>query len=82
MRAIETKRMRSAGHVARMGDRRGAYWVLVERPEERRPIVSRRREWEDNIKKDLQDMGWIDMEWINVAKVRERWRALVNSVMW
>ena len=76
MRAIETKRMRWAGHVARMGDRRGAYWVLVERPKGKRPIG-----WEDNIKMDLQEMGWLGMKWINLAGDRERWRALVNSVM-
>jgi len=73
--------MRWAGHVARMGDRRGAYWVLVEGPEGKRPIGSRRHEWEDNIKKDIQEMGWVGMKWINLAQVRERWRALVNSVM-
>jgi hypothetical protein len=51
-------RMRRAGHLTRMGEKRGAYRILVWRPEERRPLGRPRRRWEDNIKIDLQDVGW------------------------
>jgi hypothetical protein len=55
---IKSRRMRWAGHVARMGERIGAYRVLVGRPEGRRPLGRPRRKWEDNIKMDLQEVGW------------------------
>jgi hypothetical protein len=55
---IWTRRMRWAGHVARMGEKRGAYRILVGRPEGRRPLGRPRRIWEDNIKMDLQAVGW------------------------
>jgi hypothetical protein len=64
-----------------MGERRGAYRVLVGKPEGRRPLGRPRRRWEDNIKIDLQEVGWGDMDWINLAQDRDRWRALVNAVM-
>jgi hypothetical protein len=54
--------------------------ILVGRPEGRRPLGRHRRRWEDNIKMCLQEVGW-DMEWIELAQDRERWRALVNAVM-
>jgi hypothetical protein len=68
-------RMRRPGHVARMEEKRGAYRILVGRPEGRRPLGRSRCRWEDNIKMDLQDMGW-DMDWIELAEDRDRWRAL------
>jgi hypothetical protein len=58
IRVIKSRRMRWVGHVARMGERRGAYMILVWRPEGRRPLGSPRRGWEDNIKMDLQEVGW------------------------
>jgi hypothetical protein len=58
IRVIIPRRMRWAGHVARMGEKRCAYRILVGRPEERRPLGRPRRRWEDNIKVDLQDLGW------------------------
>jgi hypothetical protein len=58
IRVIKSRKMRWAGHVARMGDRRGAYRVLVGRPEGRRPLGRPRRRWKDNIKMDLQQVGW------------------------
>ena len=55
--------------------------VLVGKPEGKRPLGGPRHRWEDNIKMDLQEMGQGDMDWINLAQVRDRWRALVNTVM-
>jgi hypothetical protein len=65
IRVIKSRRMRWAGHVARMGEKRGAYRNLVGRPEGRRPLGRRRRRWEDNIKMDLE-VGW-GMDWIELA---------------
>jgi hypothetical protein len=64
-----------------MGEGRGAYRVLVGRPEGRRPLGRPRRRLEDNIKMDLQEVGWGDMDWIDMAQDRDRWRALVSAVM-
>jgi hypothetical protein len=64
-----------------MGDRRGAYWVLVGKPEGERPFGRARRRWEKNIKIDLQEVGWEDVDWIDMAQDRDRWRALVSAVM-
>jgi hypothetical protein len=64
-----------------MGEERGAYRILVGRPEGRRPLGRPRRRWEDNIKMDLREVGWGGMNWIELAQDRDRWRALVNAVM-
>jgi hypothetical protein len=64
-----------------MGEKRGTYRILVERPEGRRPLGRPRYRWEDNIKIDLQEVGWAGMHWIELAQDRDRWRALVNAVM-
>jgi hypothetical protein len=64
-----------------MGEERGAYRILVGRPEGRRPLARPRRRWEDNIKMDIQEVGWGGMNWIELAQDRDRWRALVNAVM-
>jgi hypothetical protein len=64
-----------------MGEGRGAYRILVERPEVRRPLGRPGHRWEDKIKMDLQEVGWGDMDWIHMAQDRDRWRALVNVVM-
>ena len=73
--------MRWAGHVARMGERRGIYRVLVWKSEGKRPLGRPRRRWEDNIKMDLQEVGCRIMDWIELAQDRDRWPALVNGVM-
>jgi hypothetical protein len=64
-----------------MGERRGAYRGLVGKPEGRSPIERPRHRWEDNIKMDLREVGCGGMDWINLAQDRDRWRALVNTVM-
>jgi hypothetical protein len=78
---IKSRRMWWAGHVARMGEERGAYRILVGTPEGRRPLGRPRRRCEDNIEMDLQEVGWEGVDWIDMAQDRDRWRALVNAVM-
>jgi len=73
--------MRWAGHVARMGERRVVYRVLVGKPEGKRPLGIPRRRWEDNIKLDLQEVGCGGMDWIELAQDRDRWRTFMNAVM-
>jgi hypothetical protein len=68
------------GACSTYGDRRGAYRILVKRPEGRRPLGRHRPSWEDNIKMNLQEVEW-SMNWIELAQDRDRWRALVNAVM-
>jgi hypothetical protein len=80
IRVIKSRRMRW-GHVARMGDRRGAYGILVGRPEGKRPLRRPRPRWDDNIKMDLEEVGWCGMDWIDLAQDRDRWRAVVIAVM-
>jgi hypothetical protein len=81
VRVIKTRKMRWAGHVACMGEERGAYNILVGRLEGRRPLGRPRRRWEDNIKMYLWEIGFADVDWIDFAQDRDRWRALVNTVM-
>jgi ribosome biogenesis protein Nip4 len=64
-----------------MGEVRGAYNILIGRPEGRRLLRRPRRRWEDNIKRDIREIGFGDVDWIHWAQDRERWRALVNTVM-
>ena len=78
VRVIKSIRMRWAGHVARMGKRRGVYRVLVGNPEGKRSLGRHRRRWKDNIKMDIQEVGCGSMDWIELAQDRDRWRALVN----
>ncbi|KAJ4440065.1 hypothetical protein ANN_08196 [Periplaneta americana] len=81
IRNIKSRRLRWAGHVARMGESRNAYRVLVGRPEGKRPLGRQRRRWEDNIKMDLREVGYDDRDWINLAQDRDRWRAYVRAAM-
>jgi hypothetical protein len=78
---MKPKRMRWAGHVARMGEKRNRYRILVGKPEGKRPLGRPRRRWVNNIKMDLREIGWDDMHWIDLAQDRDQWRALVNTVM-
>jgi len=73
--------MRWAGHVARMGEERGVYMVLVGKPEGRRPLGRPRRRWVDNIRTDLQEVGCEYMDWIGLVQDRDRWRTLVSAVI-
>jgi hypothetical protein len=73
--------MRWEGHVAGMWEKRNAYRLLVGKPEGMRPLGRPRHRWVDNIKMDLGEVGWGDVDWIGLAKDRNTWRALVNSVL-
>jgi hypothetical protein len=81
IRIIKSRRMRWAGYVARMGEKRNVYRLLVGKAERWRPLGSPRRRWVDNIRMDLGEVGWCDVDWIGLAKDRNRWRALVNWVL-
>jgi hypothetical protein len=81
IRIIKSGRMRCAGHVARMGEKRNAYTLLVGKPEGKRRLGRPRLRWVDNIRMDLGEVGWGDVDWIGLAKDRNRWRAVVNSVL-
>jgi hypothetical protein len=72
LRVIKWRRMRWAGHVARMGEERGVYKVLMGKPEGRRPLGRPRRRWEDNIRMDLQEVGCGGVDWIGLAQDRDR----------
>ena len=81
VRVIKSRRMRWAGHVARMGEERGVYRLLVGKPEGRRPVGRPRRRRVDNIRMDLPELGCGYMDWIELAQDRDRWRTLVSVVM-
>jgi hypothetical protein len=81
VRVIKSRKMRWAGHVACMGEGRGVYRVLVGRPEGKRPLGRPRRRWEDNIKMDLREIGFVGANWIQLAQDRVQWRACVNTVI-
>jgi hypothetical protein len=78
----ESRRMRWARHVARMGEGRGAYRVLVGRPEGKIPLGIPRLMWEDNIKMDLGEIEIDGANWIRLAQDRVQWRAFLNTVMY
>jgi len=81
IRVIQSRRMRWAGHVARMVETRDVYRVLMGKPERKRPLGRPRHRWEDNIKINLQEVGCGGMDWTDLAHDKDRWRALVNAVM-
>jgi len=81
VRVIKSRRMRWAGYVARMGEEREAYRVLVGKPEGKRPLGRPRRRRVDNIMMDVQEVGCGYMDWIGLAQDRDRRRTLVSAVM-
>ena len=81
VRVIKSRRIRWAGHVAHMGEERGAYRVFVGKPEGRRSMGRPRLRWVDNLRMDLQEVGCVYMDWIGLAQDRDRWRTLVSAVM-
>jgi hypothetical protein len=81
IRIIKSRRMRWAGHVVRMGEKRNAYRLLVGKPEGKRPLGRPRRRSVDNIKMDHLEIGWGGVDWIGLAQDRDKWRILVNAVM-
>jgi len=78
---MKLRRLRWAGHVACMGEKRGVYTVLVGKPEGKRPLGKPGHRWQDNIKMDLREMGRGGMDWNKLAQDMDRWWALVNAVM-
>jgi hypothetical protein len=81
IRIIESRRMRWAVHVARMGEKINAYRLLLGKPEGKKPLGRPRRRWVDYIKMVLLDIGCGGVDWIGLAQDRDKWRALVNAVM-
>jgi hypothetical protein len=73
--------MRWVGHVARIGEGRKLYKVLVGKPEGRRPLGRPRRRWEDRVRMELREIGLGGVDWIRLAQDRDRWRAIVSVVM-
>jgi hypothetical protein len=81
IRQIKSRRMRWAGHVARVGEERNVYRVLMGKPEGKRPLERPRRRWEYGIRMDLREIGWGSVDWIQLDQDRDRWRDFVNMVM-
>jgi hypothetical protein len=80
MRVVKSRRVRWAGHVARMGENRVVHRLLAGKPEGKRPLGRPRRRWEDNIEIDFQKVGGCRGNWMELAQDRDRWRALVGMV--
>jgi hypothetical protein len=81
IRIIKSRGVRWAGHVARMGEKRPAYRLLVGRPEGKRPVGRPRRRLVDNTKMVLVKKGWSGVDWIGIAQDKNKWRAVVNAIM-
>ena len=81
VRVVKSRRMRWAGHVARMGEGRGVHRVLVGKSEGKRPLERPRRRWEDNNKMELQEVGEGCGYWMDMGQDRDRWRGLMCTVM-
>jgi hypothetical protein len=81
IRIFKSRRMRWAGHVVQMGEKRNACRLLVGKPEGKRPLGRPRHRRMDNIRMDIGELRWGDMDWISLSQDRDRWRALVNPVM-
>jgi hypothetical protein len=63
------------------GEKRNACMLLVGKPEEKKPVGRTRRRWVDNVRMDLKEVGWGDVDWIGLAQDRNRWRTLINLVL-
>jgi hypothetical protein len=74
IRIMKSRRMRWAGHMARMGEKRNVYGLLVGKPERRRPLGRSRRKWIDDVKMDVLEIGLSVVDWIGLAQDRYRWR--------
>jgi hypothetical protein len=81
IRQIKSRKMRCTGYMARMGEDRNVYRVLMGKPEGKRPLRRPRRRWENGIRMDLREIGWGSVDWIQLAQDRDRWWALVNTVL-
>jgi len=77
VKIMKSRRLRWAGHIARMGEKRRLYSILVGRPDGRKPFGRPRRRWEDNIRRDLREIGVRDENWLDVAQDRIQWRTFV-----
>jgi hypothetical protein len=80
IRIIKSRRMKWAGHVARMGEKRNVYRILIGEPQGKRQLRRPRHRWIDNIKMDLLEKGLGVVDWIGLAQDRYSWRALLNAV--
>jgi hypothetical protein len=76
IRIIKSRRIISAGHIARMGEKRDSYWLLVGKPEEERSLGKPKRRWMDNVRMVLGEVGWCGVDWIGLAQDRGKLRAL------
>ena len=81
VRIMKSRRLRWAGYVARMGEKRRLYSIVVGKPEGKRPLGRPRRRWEDNIRRDLREVGIRDENWLDVAQERILWRTFVTAAM-
>ena len=81
VKIMTSRRLRWAGHVARMGEKRRLYSILIGKPEGKRPLGRPRRRWEDNIRRDLREVGIRDENWLDVAQERILWRTFVTAAM-
>jgi hypothetical protein len=77
----KSRRMRWTEHVARMGEKRNAYRILVGKSERKRPLGKSKRRWKDNVRMDLREIGWGGVDWIDLAQDKNQWKALVNTVI-
>ena len=78
---IKSRRLRWAGHVARMEEGSSAFKILTDKPTGKRPLGIPRRRWEDNIRMDLEEIGMNAVNWVDSAQDRNYWRALVNAAL-
>jgi hypothetical protein len=81
IRQIKSRRMRRVGHVARMGEERNVYKVLMGKPEGKRPLGRPRCRWEDGMRMDLREIDWGSVNWIRLAQDMDWWRAVVNAMI-